>query len=78
MEGSMPKVKQVLKHVSVETAQRRRKCYRKPTKHAIEAADICLVVVEAGIKRNYCPECAEPILATAEDDLNQLRGQLQL
>lgn len=74
----MPKVKQVLKHVSVETAQRRRKCYRKPAKHVIEAGDLCLVVVEAGFKRNYCPECAEPILDAAEDDLNQLRGQLQI
>jgi hypothetical protein len=78
MEEAMPKVKQVLKHVGVETAQRKRKCYWKPTKHVIAAGDDCLVISEAGTKRNYCPECAEPILDAAEDDLDRLRVELNL
>jgi hypothetical protein len=55
-------VKPVLKHVSVETAQRRRTCYQRPkqAKNLIEAGDLCRIVVEAGFK----------IVDAAEDDLN--------
>jgi hypothetical protein len=78
MEEAMPKVKQVLKHVSVQTAAAERKCYRKPNAHQITKGDVCLVVTEAGSKRNYCPECAEPILNAAQDDLDRLRVDLNL
>ena len=74
----MPKVKQVLKHVSVQTAAAKRKCYRKPKAHQITKGDVCLVVSESGYKRNYCPECAVPILDTAQDDLDRLRVELNL
>ena len=74
----MPKVKQVLKHVSVEEAQRKRKCYRKPSAHEITNGEVCLVVKDeaSGGSRNYCPECAEPILDQAQEDLDTLRAQL--
>jgi hypothetical protein len=78
MEEAMPKVKQVLKHVSVEPALAKRKCYRKPTKHQITKGEICLVVKDSGSSSNYCPECAEPILDQAQEDLDRLRAELNI
>lgn len=74
----MPRTRQVLKHVSVEAAQRKRKCYRKPDTHEIARGGLCLVIKDAasGGKSNYCPECAEPILDLAQNDLDQLRAEL--
>ena len=39
----MPKVRDILIHVSVEEAQRQRKC-RRNTKHMIVKGEMCLVV----------------------------------
>lgn len=76
----MPKTRQVLKHVSVETAQRKRKCYRKPNEHQIMKDELCLVIKDgaSGGKNNYCPKCAEPILNQAQTDLDRLRVELSL
>jgi hypothetical protein len=76
----MPRIRRVLKHVSVETAARKRKCYRKPDDHSIAKGRLCLVVKDesSGGSSNYCPECAEPILDAAQDDLSLLRTQLRL
>jgi hypothetical protein len=76
----MPKVRQVLNHLSVELAQRKRKCYRKPTAHEITKGELCLVIKDSasGGKSNYCPECAEPILEQAQKDLDRLRVELNL
>lgn len=76
----MPKVREVLKHVSVEEAQRRRKCHRKTATHVIAKGDVCLVVKDesSGSSKNYCPECAEPILDRAQGDLDALRAHLRV
>jgi hypothetical protein len=76
----MAKVKQILKHVSVEAAQRKRKCFRKPNAHEITKGEFCLVIKDgaSGGKSNYCPECAEPILEQAQGDLNRLRAELSI
>ena len=39
----MPKVRDILIHVSVEEAQRQRKC-RRNTRHTISKGEMCLVV----------------------------------
>jgi hypothetical protein len=76
----MAKVKQVLKHVSVEAAQRKRKCFRKPNAHEITKGELCLVIKDgaSGGKSNYCLECAEPILDQAQGDLDRLRVELSI
>jgi len=76
----MPKVREVLKHVSVETALRKRKCYRKPAAHEITRGELCLVIKDSasGGSSNYCPECAEPILDQAQKDLDRLRVELRI
>ncbi len=54
----------VLKHVCVERAERRRKCHRDKT-HSISKGEKCLVVAEGsfGGAKNYCTRCAGPILS---------------
>lgn len=69
----MAKVRQILRHVDVETAKRKRKCSRKPNEHVILAGQRCLVVTEkAGRKSNYCQECAREILDLAGAYLAEL------
>lgn len=75
----MSKVTQVLKHVSVPTAGAKRMCHRARTKHSIAKGEQFLLVKDGqGGYRNFCPECAEPILDKAQDDLDLLRAQLNL
>lgn len=69
----MAKIRDVLKHVSVEVASRKRKCHRD-SKHTISGGTSCLVIKEgmmAGSK-NYCSTCAVEILTVAEAKLLQL------
>jgi len=76
----MPKVKAVLGHLSVETAQRKRSCSRHKSgkaAHLIVKDEACLVVKSSdGSKHNYCRESAEEILDLAENDLAALRKSL--
>jgi hypothetical protein len=54
----------VLKHVCVQIAERQRKCHRDRN-HSISKGEKCLVVTEGsfGGKKNYCTQCAAPILS---------------
>lgn len=76
----MPKVKAVLGHVSIETAQRRRQCSRHKSgdlAHSIIKDELCLVVKNSdGSTNNYCQEAAEDILKLAANDLVTLRTAL--
>jgi hypothetical protein len=76
----MPKVREVLAHVSVQTAERRRICHRNRDSHAITKGESCLVVREAASSgsKNYCLVCAVPILEQAAQDLADLRAALGL
>lgn len=73
----MPKVREVLGHVCVETASGKRKCHRNDA-HAIPRGAQHLAIYEAtsGGRKNYCPECARPILERAFVDLQSLVAQL--
>lgn len=71
----MPAVKNVLKHVSTETAGRKRKCSRKNT-HVITKGELCLVVVEGPMDTTtYCAECARPMLERAQQELAAITAQ---
>ncbi|MDX2093063.1 MAG: hypothetical protein SFX73_34795 [Kofleriaceae bacterium] len=73
----MPQVRSLLKDVTIEVAERKRKCHRDK-RHAIAKGETCLVVIdELGGKKNYCETCAEPILSKVEADLRALRSALQ-
>jgi len=78
----MPQIKSVLGHVSVETAQRMRICYRHragKSAHNVVKGEACLVVHGAdGSDRNYCRDAADEILSKAQSDLNALTSALSL
>ena len=75
----MPKIRDVLIHMNVDVADRKRKCHRSP-KHSISKGETCLVIhggpYNAG--KNYCADCAAPILANAEKKLQLARKDLEL
>lgn len=71
----MASVKDVLKHVSIEIAGRRRKCYRKKT-HVVLKGESCLVVRDGPQNQTtYCSVCAAEILARADESLAALHAQ---
>lgn len=78
----MPQIKSVLGHVSVQTAKRKRICYRHRTgkdSHDIVKGEACLVIHGAdGGDRSYCGDAAADILAKAEADLVALKAVLGL
>jgi len=73
----MAKIKALLKNARVEAAVRKRKCHGNQ-KHSILGGEACLVVRDpsTGSCRNYCVECAQPILGKAWDDLHELQSAL--
>jgi hypothetical protein len=74
----MPKVRDVLGHVSVEVANRKRKCHRKPNKHSISNGETCLVVFGGAYnsRKNYCKSCASEILSQADARIIEIRNKL--
>ena len=75
----MPAVRQLLRHAKIETAAGKRKCHRKQNEHKILKGDVCLVIRGTDSRaKNYCVECALPILDQARHDLNALATGLGL
>jgi hypothetical protein len=68
----------IIKHVDIETAQRKRNCSRS-RKHEIIGGDICIVIQEGAFSgsKNYCVECGLEILKAAEVRLASLRSTLE-
>jgi len=73
----MPKLKRLLVSACFETAQRRRQCSRNKG-HVICKGDKCLVIKENMSKNNYCMDCAALILQKAQEELNQLVGEMEV
>jgi hypothetical protein len=58
----MPKIRDIICHVSVEIASRSRICHRNRKEHSIQRGEACLVVKDdSGGKKNYCHICAAEI-----------------
>lgn len=72
----MPAVKNILKHVRVEQAVRKRICGRNRVKHVIKAGDHCLVIRDGQEAPNYCLNCASEILKAAQLTLDELKKSL--
>ena len=74
----MPKIRDVLVHVSVEKAQRRRSCHR--TSKAIVMGEACLVVKTGpmGSPQSYELQSAKQILDHAIQRLRTLYADLGL
>jgi len=75
----MAKTRDILGHVKVEVAERRRKCHHSRGNHGILKDTACLVVKGGpfGAAKNYCPECARPILVLAKRRLSELEAELK-
>jgi hypothetical protein len=71
----MAKVRDILVHVSVETAVRRRKCHRKQEHHVL-AGHVCLVIKQGLASKNYCHQCGNEILEAATTRLAAIQLQL--
>lgn len=67
----------ILKHVSIEVAKAKRKCYRTG-KHTIVKGEVCIVIQEGnfGGSKNYCISCAREILEAAGTKLDSLHAGL--
>jgi hypothetical protein len=74
----MPKVRDVLTHVSVECAARARICHRNRAEHSIAKGYKCLVVKDPATQgsKNYCGECAKEIINAARTRLAEIEQQL--
>jgi len=70
----MAQIRDVLIHLSVETAIRKRKCHHSRGKHHIPGGERFLAVREGGGlgSKNYCKECAKHILDSAGSKLSSI------
>jgi hypothetical protein len=75
----MPKIRDILRHVSVETAQRRRKCRRNDSRSILKG-EACLVVLTGATNDpySYSKENAKPILDHAFQKLCGFYRELEL
>lgn len=75
----MHQIKDIIIHVSVEVAGRTRKCHHSRGKHSISKGEPCLVIKGGSYNaaRNYCRECAEPILKKAELRLAEICSRIK-
>jgi hypothetical protein len=73
----MPKVRDILVHVSVSGAVRTRKCHRN-SEHSVQPGEPFLLVREAQSlgSKNYCKVCAREILALAKARLEDIAKRL--
>ena len=74
---AMPKIRDILVHVSVEVAVKKRKCHRSGGKHSVLAGEPCLVVRKELGRKNYCRECSAPILEQAGIRLTKLQQDMR-
>jgi hypothetical protein len=67
----------ILKHVTVEAAKAKRKCYRN-NKHSILKGELCVVIQESnfGGSKNYCVTCSEAILNAAANRIRALLSEV--
>lgn len=72
----MPAVRNVVKHLRVEVAQRKRKCARNRSDHKIGKGDRCLVIQDGQESSNYCISCAGEILRLAKESLVSVESEL--
>jgi hypothetical protein len=75
----MPKIRDILVHVSAEQAERKRKC-RRHDHHSVCKGEMCLVIITNDTRDpySYCLEAAKPILDAAWVKLQSLYVSLGL
>ena len=76
----MPKIRDILVHVSVEQAQRQRICRRHTKRHKVSKGEMCLVIAtnDTDDPYSYCMEASKQILDVAWSRLLSLYAELGL
>lgn len=74
----MARIRDILRHVHVEVAERPRKCHHGRGEHAISKRAVHLTVKGGsfGARKNYCVDCARPILSLAKRRVEDMEGLL--
>jgi hypothetical protein len=74
----MAQIRDILNHLTVENAARKRICHRNRNNHSIEKGERCLVIQDMATRgsKNYCGECAKPILDAAKMRLSALEQEM--
>jgi hypothetical protein len=74
----MAKIREILRHVRVERAERKRTCHRNQAEHVIRQGDPCLAIYDGPrrARKNYCRECAQEILDLAGQDMRRILEEL--
>lgn len=73
----MAAVRDIITHVEIEVALRKRICHRNKKQHSIAAGQKCLAVHEHdGGRKNYCLPCALEILTKAKATLLMLEQDI--
>jgi hypothetical protein len=74
----MAAVRDIIGHVEVEIAVRKRICHHHRNKHSVAAGQRCLAVHESdGGRKNYCLSCGLEIITKAQAKLLILQTQIQ-
>ncbi len=74
----MSKTRDILIHVSVETAIKKRRCHHSRGKHHISGGERFLSVRDGnGLgSKNYCKACAAPMMSAATEKFSAIQGEL--
>lgn len=74
----MAKIREILRHVHVERAERKRTCHRNQAEHVIRQGEPCLAIYDGPrrARKNYCRECAREILNRAGQNLGRIFEEL--
>lgn len=74
----MAAVRDIITHVSIETASGKRICHRNRQGHEITKGQKCLAIREQnGGRKNYCLPCALEIVTKAKARLQVMEQEIQ-
>lgn len=73
----MAAVRDIVTHVAIEVALKKRICHRNRKKHVVLQGQKCLAVYgDGGDRKNYCPLCALEILTKARARIVLMESEL--
>lgn len=74
----MAAIRNIIGHISVEVAKKKRACQRNSKEHSISKGEPCLVIKGGSYNagKSYCCICAKPILKLAENRLSEIQKEM--
>ena len=75
----MAAIRDIVTHVTIEVALKKRICHRNRKKHAVQQGQKCLAVYgDGGDRKNYCPPCALEILIKARQRILLMESEMSV